>query len=70
MCVFSGKPDCLASPSSLSGLQGVYVERLPQRSDNTIKEAVREVLKRHGRIVEVVIDGVGEERKALVLFQK
>ena len=57
MCVFSGKPDCLASPSSLSGLQGVYVERLPQRSDNTIKEAVREVLKRHGRIVEVVIDG-------------
>ncbi|KJH50420.1 hypothetical protein DICVIV_03431, partial [Dictyocaulus viviparus] len=49
---------------------GVYVERLPPRSDGTVKEAIRDALKKHGRIVDISIDGDGDSRKALVIFQR
>uniref|UniRef100_A0A1I7XP64 RRM domain-containing protein n=1 Tax=Heterorhabditis bacteriophora TaxID=37862 RepID=A0A1I7XP64_HETBA len=52
-----------------SGLQGVYVERLPPRSDGTVKESIRDALKKHGRIVDISIEGDGDARKALVIFQ-
>ncbi|ETN80918.1 hypothetical protein NECAME_08882, partial [Necator americanus] len=54
----------------LDDLQGVYVERLPPRSDGTVKEAIRDALKKHGRIVDISIDGDGDARKALVIFQR
>ncbi|KAK6735426.1 hypothetical protein RB195_018566 [Necator americanus] len=59
-----------ASAVSSGGLQGVYVERLPPRSDGTVKEAIRDALKKHGRIVDISIDGDGDARKALVIFQR
>ncbi|PIO62032.1 hypothetical protein TELCIR_16426 [Teladorsagia circumcincta] len=49
---------------------GVYVERLPPRSDGTVKEAIRDALKKHGRIVDISIEGDGDARKALVIFQR
>ncbi|KAE9420809.1 hypothetical protein Angca_003979, partial [Angiostrongylus cantonensis] len=49
---------------------GVYVERLPPRSDGTVKEAIRDALKKHGRIVDISIEGDGDSRKALVIFQR
>uniref|UniRef100_A0A0K0DE30 RRM domain-containing protein n=1 Tax=Angiostrongylus cantonensis TaxID=6313 RepID=A0A0K0DE30_ANGCA len=55
---------------SSGGLQGVYVERLPPRSDGTVKEAIRDALKKHGRIVDISIEGDGDSRKALVIFQR
>ncbi|VDL84510.1 unnamed protein product [Nippostrongylus brasiliensis] len=72
-----GTTSSSVSSSSLStvahssgGLQGVYVERLPPRSDGTVKEAIRDVLKKHGRIVDISIEGDGDSRKALVIFQR
>ncbi|VDL65529.1 unnamed protein product [Nippostrongylus brasiliensis] len=72
-----GATSSSVSSSSLStvahssgGLQGVYVERLPPRSDGTVKEAIRDVLKKHGRIVDISIEGDGDSRKALVIFQR
>ncbi|EYC28131.1 hypothetical protein Y032_0008g354 [Ancylostoma ceylanicum] len=59
-----------ASTVSSGGLQGVYVERLPPRSDGTVKEAIRDALKKHGRIVDISIEGDGDARKALVIFQR
>lgn len=51
-------------------LKGVYVERLPPRSDGTVKEALKDALKKHGRIVDISIEGDGDARKALVIFQR
>lgn len=46
------------------------MERLPPRSDGTVKEAIRDALKKHGRIVDISIEGDGDARKALVIFQR
>ncbi|KAK6009034.1 SPOC domain protein [Ostertagia ostertagi] len=65
-----GSVSVCASAHSSGGLQGVYVERLPPRSDGTVKEAIRDALKKHGRIVDISIEGDGDARKALVIFQR
>ncbi|VDP39636.1 unnamed protein product [Heligmosomoides polygyrus] len=66
--VSSGSANILTH--STGGLQGVYVERLPPRSDGTVKEALKDALKKHGRIVDISIEGDGDARKALVIFQR
>ncbi|KAK5966954.1 RRM domain-containing protein [Trichostrongylus colubriformis] len=65
-----GSGSVCTSTHSSGGLQGVYVERLPPRSDGTVKEAIRDALKKHGRIVDISIEGDGDARKALVIFQR
>ncbi|PAV85157.1 hypothetical protein WR25_04428 [Diploscapter pachys] len=60
-----------SSSSSGSGLQGIYIEKLPQRSDATVKKAIGDALKKHGRIVEVRIENNNaDQKRALVIFQR
>ncbi|CAB3411037.1 unnamed protein product [Caenorhabditis bovis] len=51
--------------------QAIIVERLPNRSDATIKEQLREQLKRYGRnISDIIVENDGDSKKAIVWFQR
>ncbi|CAJ0945797.1 unnamed protein product, partial [Mesorhabditis belari] len=56
--------------STTQGLQGVYLERLPNRSEHSLRSAIIEALKRYGRAFHIQFDGSGDERRAIVLFNR
>ncbi|CAD6192079.1 unnamed protein product [Caenorhabditis auriculariae] len=59
-----------AATAGVPATHTVVIDRLPNRSDITIKEQLREPLRRFGRVVEINIETDGNETKrATVLFR-